>query len=94
MEACGFIQLEHFLLPENVGARERCVSAQVHLDRWREPPQIVSPVPRHQESGFGQIHLASNGLHPLGFAGLLQDAHCRGISGEWPVRKRVDLCDR
>src|SRR6202035_4203646 len=91
MEACRLTRFEFALLPKYMSARQRGVAAQINLDGWREPPQIVSLLSFHEKSGLRQIHLPGNRLHPLSVARLREDTNCRGVAGERLVRESVNL---
>ena len=53
------------VLPQHVGAGQGGVAAEIHLDRGREPAQVVAVGLFDQEGGFGEVHFARHVAHPL-----------------------------
>ena len=52
------------LIPQHARARQRRVTAQVDLDRRRQPPQRKSLPLRHQESRFRKVHFGCHAVQP------------------------------
>lgn len=77
--------------PEYVGAGKGGMTAEIDLDRWREPAQVVPIRPLDEKRSFGQVHLRRYILHPGSGAWRWQEAHGGGISREWPVGKCIHL---
>ncbi len=78
-------------LPEHVRAREGGVTAEVDLDRRREPPQPELGARGADERGLGEVHLGGDRLHPLGVgAGASSRQTAAGLPANAVVRERVD----
>ena len=77
------------------GGGQGRVAAQVHLDRGREPPQVVPARPAaHEERGLRQVHLAGDPLHPRRVGRPRQHADGGRIPAERLGGEGVDLDDR
>ena len=81
------------VLPQHVGAGQRRMAAQRHLDGGGEPAQPPGVVLAVQERSLRQIHLAGDGLHPGVSAWAREDADGGGVAGERFARERVHLHD-
>ena len=93
MKASCLARIEVTLVPEHVRARERRVTAQIHLGRGREPAEVVSLLVPDEKGRFGEIHLARDVLHPPIGRRLVEDADGGRIPGERPVREGIHLGD-
>jgi hypothetical protein len=69
------------------------MSAEIDLGSRCKPPEVESIRAPYQESGLCEIHLERNLLHPVGVAGGRQHTHGSGVTGEGPVRERIDLAE-
>ena len=68
------------------------VTAEIDLDRRREPAQVIIAVPAfHQIGGFRQIILEGNGLHDLIAEPTAQRTDCRWIALEGSGGEGIDL---
>ena len=76
---------------ENVSGSQGGVPAQVDLDSWGKPAQVVIPVrPRNHEGSLRQVHFIGHGLHAIVRRKPVHQRDGRGIAREGPVRKGVD----
>jgi hypothetical protein len=78
------------LLRENMGRRERRMTAQIHLGRRSEPPQfVIGRAPTHYESRLGKIVLRRDRLHQILVDPLIERHNRRRIPGERTAYKRI-----
>src|SRR5881396_4217508 len=92
---CGHATLASaHVLPQDVRASERGVTAQRHLDGGGEPAQPVAVIFGKQKRRFGEIHLPGDVLHPALVARRREHAHRRRVAGVRLARERVYLDDR
>ena len=78
---------------QHVGARERRVPAELHLDLGREPAQAEAVALGHEERGLGEVVLERDRLHGRGVEPRLEGHDGGRIAAEQPPRERVDLVD-
>ena len=83
------------VFPENVGRRQRGVTAEIDFARGSEPSQAEFRAARqpYGERRLGEVHLGRDVLHPSLVGGLGKHADGRGIAGERAVGECVDLAD-
>ena len=93
MEGGGLRLLQVSFLPEQVGAGQRRVPAEVHFGGRGEPPQIEALRAPHQERRLRQVHLRSHLLHPARVTRGGEQAHGRRVAGERAVGEGVDLAE-
>ena len=84
---------EATLLPQDVCARERRMTAQRDLDGGGEPAEPVALVFGIEERRLGEVHFARHVLHPALILGDGKNAHGGGVARERAARERVHLHD-
>jgi hypothetical protein len=94
MEADDVVRRHVAALPQRVGAGQRRVPAQRHLDGRREPAQIEVVGTAEQEGSLGQIHLRRDGLQPVVGARRIEQTDRSRVAAEGVIGERVDLDDR
>jgi hypothetical protein len=82
---------DDLFFPQCVRAGERCVAAEIDLDRRREPAQREAVVARKQKCRLGEVHLRGDVLHPLGIALPVEQADRGRVALECLSREGVDL---
>ena len=68
------------------------MAAQIHFGSRRKPAEIEIRIgPAHHKRGFGEVQLGGDALHPRGVSCRGQQTHGRGVAGERPVGKGIDV---
>src|SRR5437899_12794460 len=91
MKSSDVRRLQEFFFPQRVGAGERGVTAQSHLDGGREPAQRPAVGTWKQKRRLGEIHLRADTLHPRRVAFAIQQTDRGWIAAERLIGERVDL---
>lgn len=90
VESGLFARSDVSVLPQDMGAGERRVAAQVHFDRGSEPAQGEAAVGPMQERGFGQVQFPGDIPHPRLGSRTRQHADRGGIAGEGAIGEGID----
>jgi hypothetical protein len=69
------------------------MATKINFDGRGKPPKAEAIRLGVDESGFGEIHLLSDTLHPFFTGRLGEDADSRRVSGEGFISESVNLVD-